>query len=258
MSTGRHFSLVGDAELDEDAVWEAVLDPAVGELGEVVWVVDLNRQSLDRVVPGIAAEKLHGMFTASGWQVITLEYGRRLEELFVRPGGEELRQRIDAMTKPVYGRLLRCDAGQLRRRLPENPGADRIRAAAPADRRLADLARFGRPDGSSAYVRLSTRPVDETPAAMPDDPAARERRRRQAVAGVYRLLRTDGAKAAIAALVLAAADRLPQVGVPAEVVCHQSRSPAPGGACQAGPRAGRVLGAEPGLPGRARHTPTHK
>ena len=42
-------------ELDEGAVWEAVLDPNVGELGEIVWVVDLNRQSLDRVVPDIAA-----------------------------------------------------------------------------------------------------------------------------------------------------------------------------------------------------------
>jgi len=44
-SSGRHYSLVGDAELDEDAVWEAVLDPGVAELGEVVWIVDLNRQS---------------------------------------------------------------------------------------------------------------------------------------------------------------------------------------------------------------------
>ena len=52
--TGRQYSLVGDAELDEGACWEAVLDPMVGELGEVVWVVDLNRQTLDRVVPSSA------------------------------------------------------------------------------------------------------------------------------------------------------------------------------------------------------------
>lgn len=128
VGTGRQFSLLGDAELDEGAVWEAVLDPAVGDLGEVVWVVDLNRQSLDRVVPDIAADKLQGMFTAAGWQVITLKYGRLLEELFLKPGGEELRQRIEVMTNPEYQRLLRCDAGQLRRRLPEGPGADRIRA----------------------------------------------------------------------------------------------------------------------------------
>ena len=42
---GRQYSLLGDAELDEGAVWEAVLDPGVAELGEIVWVVDLNRQS---------------------------------------------------------------------------------------------------------------------------------------------------------------------------------------------------------------------
>ncbi|GLX02097.1 pyruvate dehydrogenase E1 component [Microtetraspora sp. NBRC 16547] len=115
--TGRQYSLVGDAELDEGAVWEAVLDPTVGELGEVVWVVDLNRQSLDRVVPNIAADKLQGMFAAAGWQVITVKYGQLLEELFARPGGAELRRRIDEMSNPEYQRLLRCGAQELRRRL---------------------------------------------------------------------------------------------------------------------------------------------
>src|ERR1700758_4703807 len=55
--TARQYSLLGDAELDEGAVWEAIVDPAVAELGEVVWVVDVNRQSLDRVVPLIAADR---------------------------------------------------------------------------------------------------------------------------------------------------------------------------------------------------------
>jgi transketolase N-terminal domain/subunit len=48
---GREIALLGDAELDEGAVWEAIADPWVARLGEVLWVVDLNRQSLDRVVP---------------------------------------------------------------------------------------------------------------------------------------------------------------------------------------------------------------
>src|SRR6476660_7354102 len=51
--TGRQYSLVGDAELDEGACWEAILDQMVTELGEVCWIIDLNRQSLDRVVPNI-------------------------------------------------------------------------------------------------------------------------------------------------------------------------------------------------------------
>ncbi|GHF06045.1 pyruvate dehydrogenase E1 component [Streptomyces spiralis] len=116
--TGRQYSLLGDAELDEGAIWEAIQDPMVPGLGEVVWVVDLNRQSLDRVVPGIAADKLQGMFAAAGWQVITLKYGHLLQELFTRPGGQALRARIDAMGNPEYQRLLRCSADELRERLP--------------------------------------------------------------------------------------------------------------------------------------------
>ncbi|MFI9383613.1 transketolase-like TK C-terminal-containing protein [Kutzneria sp. NPDC052558] len=116
--SGRQYSLLGDAELDEGAVWEAVLDPSVAELGEIVWIVDLNRQSLDRVVPQIAADRLRDMFAGAGWQVITLKYGRLLEELFARPGGAALRHRIDGMPNPEYQRLLRCDAAQLRERLP--------------------------------------------------------------------------------------------------------------------------------------------
>jgi pyruvate dehydrogenase E1 component len=116
---GRQYSLLGDAELDEGAVWEAVLDPAVAELGEIVWIVDLNRQSLDRVVPGIAVQRLQGMFAAAGWQVLTLKYGRLLEELYERPGGAALRRRIDAMPNPEYQRLIRLAPGELRERLGE-------------------------------------------------------------------------------------------------------------------------------------------
>jgi pyruvate dehydrogenase E1 component len=120
---GRQYSLLGDAELDEGAVWEAILDPQVAELGEIVWIVDMNRQSLDRVVPGIAATKLSAMFAAAGWQVLTLKYGRLLEELFHRPGGSLLRARIDDMPNPEYQRLLRCAPDELRRRLAGGQGA---------------------------------------------------------------------------------------------------------------------------------------
>jgi pyruvate dehydrogenase E1 component len=135
---GRQYSLLGDAELDEGAVWEAIVDPGVAELGEVVWVVDVNRQSLDRVVPLMAADRLRGMFTAAGWQVITLKYGRLLGELFARPGGQALRDRIDAMPNPEYQRLLRCDPDELRRRLP---GKDESLASLVAGLDDAELAR---------------------------------------------------------------------------------------------------------------------
>ncbi|MBJ8346704.1 pyruvate dehydrogenase [Antrihabitans sp. YC2-6] len=121
---GRQYSLVGDAELDEGAIWEAILDPGISDLGEVVWIVDLNRQSLDRVIPNIAAGRLEKMFDAAGWQVITVKFGTLLEELFTRPGGSALRTRILDMPNPEYQRLLRCTADQLRERLP-GEGAER-------------------------------------------------------------------------------------------------------------------------------------
>lgn len=133
--TGRQYSLVGDAELDEGAVWEAVLDPMVADLGEIVWVVDFNRQSLDRVVPNISATRLQAMFDAAGWQVITLKYGQLLKDLFARPGGQQLKARIDGMSNPEYQRLLRCTPAELRERLPGvGAGSDDIRAL------LADVA----------------------------------------------------------------------------------------------------------------------
>jgi pyruvate dehydrogenase E1 component len=146
-SRGRQYSLVGDAELDEGAVWEAVLDPGVPELGELVWVVDFNRQSLDRVAPNISATRLQALFTAAGWQVITLKYGRLLEDLFARPGGDALRRRIDEMTNPEYQRLLRCTPQQVRERLPgTGDGASAIRdllADLPDEQMLPVIGNLG-------------------------------------------------------------------------------------------------------------------
>jgi pyruvate dehydrogenase E1 component len=117
-SGGRQIALLGDAELDEGACWEALMDPITSHLGEVLWIIDLNRQSLDRVVPEIAAGRLRGMFEALGWHTITLKYGSRLSELFSRAGGSALQRRLDQMTNEEYQRLLRVDAAQVRERLP--------------------------------------------------------------------------------------------------------------------------------------------
>ncbi|MDA0634021.1 pyruvate dehydrogenase [Nonomuraea sp. MCN248] len=114
---GRQISLLGDAELDEGAIWECVADPMVAHLGEVLWVVDLNRQSLDRVVPDIAIGRWSGMFAAAGWDVVEVKYGRQLHRMFTRAGGQALRRRIDEMSNEEYQWLLRTPAQDLRERL---------------------------------------------------------------------------------------------------------------------------------------------
>ena len=124
---GRFISLIGDAELDEGAIWEAVADPAVPALGEVLWIIDLNRQSLDRVVPDVQIHRLMGMFEAAGWQVITVKWGRLVAELFSRPGGAELRARLEEMPNEEYQRLLRADSDELVDRIVGETGSDSLR-----------------------------------------------------------------------------------------------------------------------------------
>jgi pyruvate dehydrogenase E1 component len=120
---GRFISLLGDAELDEGAIWEAVADPAVAKLGELLWVVDLNRQSLDRVVPDIQIAKLQGMFAAAGWEVVILKWGRRISALFERDGGDELRRRLEAMSNEEYQRMLRADPDEVADRILGDAGS---------------------------------------------------------------------------------------------------------------------------------------
>ncbi|WP_282072551.1 transketolase-like TK C-terminal-containing protein [Janibacter hoylei] len=141
---GRFISLIGDAELDEGAIWEAVADPAVARLGELLWVVDLNRESLDRVVPDIQIERLQGMFAAAGWQVVTLKWGRLIQEIFDRPGGAELRQRLEQMPNEEYQRMLR---------VADDEVADRILAGGGGGAELRALLADLEPTVLAAAIR---------------------------------------------------------------------------------------------------------
>ncbi len=133
VSSGRFISLIGDAELDEGNIWETVIDESVQRLGNVMLIVDLNRQSLDRVIPGIKAERLKGLFAAAGWHVLEAKYGTRLGALMEGPHGAALRRRIDDMPNEEYQALVRTtDRASLRDRLagnPSHPEHDQILAA---------------------------------------------------------------------------------------------------------------------------------
>ncbi len=48
--TGRMVALVGDAEMDEGNIFEALLEGWKHDLRNVWWVIDYNRQSLDAVI----------------------------------------------------------------------------------------------------------------------------------------------------------------------------------------------------------------
>ena len=120
----RFIAVIGDAELDEGNIWEAVSDPATDGLGDVMWIVDLNRQSLDRVVPGVRIAQWERQFTAAGWHVVEAKYGARLQAAFAQPGGAPLRDWIDSMPNEHYQSLFGLGPAALRTRFLDGAPAD--------------------------------------------------------------------------------------------------------------------------------------
>ncbi len=102
---GRMIAVVGDAELDEGNVFEALMEGWKHGLRNVWWVIDYNRQSLDTVVTDRLFRRIDTIFAAMKWDVVTLKYGTRLEAAFRRPGGEALRQWIDDCPNSLYAAL---------------------------------------------------------------------------------------------------------------------------------------------------------
>ena len=121
-AAGWHIALVGDAELDEGNIWEALGEAYTQRMSRVLWIVDLNRQSLDRVVPDGRAQQLREMFAANGWHIIDLKYGHQLENVFRKPYGLKLRARIDEMSNEEYQSLLLQDGITIRDRFVQSNG----------------------------------------------------------------------------------------------------------------------------------------
>ena len=103
---GRMIALVGDAELDEGNVFEALYEGWKHGLRNVWWIVDYNRQSLDAVVTDRLFGQIESLFRMMDWRVLTLKYGSRLLAAFEQPGGKALEQWLDDCPNALYSRLV--------------------------------------------------------------------------------------------------------------------------------------------------------
>ncbi|WP_181701521.1 transketolase [Chthonobacter albigriseus] len=121
---GRMVALLGDAELDEGNIFEALLEGWKQGLRNTWWVVDYNRQSLDAVSREGLWERLDGAFHAVGWDVVILKYGSLQEAAFREPGGERLRAWIDACPNPLYSALTFQGGAAWRKRLSAEIGSE--------------------------------------------------------------------------------------------------------------------------------------
>ena len=105
-AAGRMVALIGDAELDEGNMFEAVLEGAKHDVRNLWWIIDYNRQSLDGVV---ADERLFrrfdDLFETMGWEVVTLKFGKRLAAAGERAGGDALLNWIETCPNALYSAL---------------------------------------------------------------------------------------------------------------------------------------------------------
>ena len=141
---GRMIGIMGDAEIDEGNVHEALLEYWKHGLENCWWIIDYNRQSLDSVVSDRLFMKMAGLFENLGWKVVLLKYGKLLQAAFAEPGGQRLKQWIDDCPNMLYSALVFQGGAAWRRQLEARPRhppryaghrapARRCRAGAPDD-----------------------------------------------------------------------------------------------------------------------------
>ena len=102
---GRMISLLGDAELDEGNIYEALLEGWKQDVRDLWWIVDYNRQSLDGVVNDELFQRIEMFFENVGWRVVNIKYGEKLARAFEGPAGGALKQWIDDCPNQLYSAL---------------------------------------------------------------------------------------------------------------------------------------------------------
>ena len=119
---GRMIALAGDAELDEGNIFEALLEGWKHEVRNLWWIVDYNRQSLDSVITDRLYGRFDDLFRNMGWRVETLKYGKELQAVFRRRGGDALRKWIDDCPNTLYSAMVFKGGAAWRERLSQDLG----------------------------------------------------------------------------------------------------------------------------------------
>ena len=122
LKLGRMVALVGDAELDEGNIYEALQEGWKNDLRNTWWIIDYNRQSLDGIVHEGLFERIEKVFLAFGWEVVKIKYGVLQRTAFAEPGGDKLKKWIDNCPNQEYSALTFMGGSNWRKRLMDDLG----------------------------------------------------------------------------------------------------------------------------------------
>jgi len=114
---GRMIALMGDAELDEGNIYEALIEGYKHDIRNCWWIVDYNRQSLDATTADRMFGRFDDIFRTCGWRVLTLKHGRLQRDAFRRPGGQAIADWIDTCPNAEFAALTYQGGAAWRERL---------------------------------------------------------------------------------------------------------------------------------------------
>ena len=135
----RMIALMGDAELDEGNIYEALIEGYKHAVRNLWWIVDYNRQSLDATTMDRMFRRFDDIFATCGWRVMTLKYGALQRAAFEEPGGAALRDWIDTTPNAEFAALTYQGGAAWRARLLRDATAVEPLLNARDDDQLAAL-----------------------------------------------------------------------------------------------------------------------
>ena len=122
-ATGRMVALLGDAELDEGNIYEALIEGYKHAIRNCWWIVDYNRQSLDATTADRMFGRFDDIFRTCGWRVLTLKHGKLQKAEFAKPGGKAVADWIDRCSNADFSALTYQGGVAWRERLMRDIGA---------------------------------------------------------------------------------------------------------------------------------------
>jgi pyruvate dehydrogenase E1 component len=167
---GRMVAVMGDAELDEGNIYEALLEGWKHDVRNLWWVIDYNRQSLDGVVSDNLFQKIKSFFETVGWNVVNIKYGKLQQEAFKGAGGSAIRQWIDDCPNDLYSAITFQGGSVWREHLSRDldgvKGVDKFLACYEDDALHNIMTNLGGHDMEMVLEAFEAASLDDTPTCF--------------------------------------------------------------------------------------------